>query len=77
MNPTQAKFHDDLESIATQMDLDVQSGKYTWADVQDRLKRRTTRLAASTDQYVHEYAWTSLAVAAGLGLLIGLMLPRE
>ncbi len=77
MNPTEAKFHDDLESIASKLDLDVKSGKYSWADVQKRLVNRTNDLARTTDEVVHEYAWTSLAVAAGLGVLIGILLPRD
>jgi ElaB/YqjD/DUF883 family membrane-anchored ribosome-binding protein len=77
MNPTEAKFRDDLESIATELDIGVRSGKYTWADVQERLKSKSSALATETDRYVHEYAWTSVAVAAVLGVLIGALIPRD
>ena len=77
MNPTEAKSHDDLEALARQLELGVRSGKYSWADVQNRIKGKTTQWAAQTDHYVHEYTWTSVAAAAGLGLLIGLLLPRR
>lgn len=75
MNPTEAKFHDDLEAIASELDLGVRSGKFTWADVQNRLKLRSSQLATSTDRYVHENAWTSVAMAAALGVLIGILIP--
>lgn len=77
MNPTEAKFNDDLEAIASQLELGVKSGRYSWADVQSKLKDRTTELATSTDRYVHENAWTSLGVAAGLGILLGLVIFRR
>jgi ElaB/YqjD/DUF883 family membrane-anchored ribosome-binding protein len=77
MNPTEAKFHDDLDTIASQLDLDVQSGKYTWKDVQERLKDKTTQLASATGEYLHEYTWTAVALAAGFGVLLGLLVPRR
>lgn len=77
MSPTEAKFHEDLEAIASQLDLGVQSGKYSWADVQERLKSQTGALARSTSEYVRENTWTSLGVAAMMGVLIGLLVPRR
>jgi ElaB/YqjD/DUF883 family membrane-anchored ribosome-binding protein len=77
MNPTEAKFHEDLDAIADQLDLDVKSGKYSWADVRERFKDRTTEVAQTTDRYVHEYAWTSLGVAGVLGIFLGLILSRR
>ena len=77
MNPTEAKFHDDLEAIASELDLGVRTGKFSWADVQNRLKMKSGELAADTDRYVHEHAWTSIALAASLGVLIGVLIPRR
>lgn len=77
MNPTEAKFRDDLESIATELDLGVRSGKFTWADVQERLKSKSSALATQTDRYVHKNTWTSVAAAAMLGVLIGALIPRD
>jgi ElaB/YqjD/DUF883 family membrane-anchored ribosome-binding protein len=77
MNPTEAKFHEDLDDIASQLHLGVQSGKYSWADVQERLKTKTTELASATDDYLHEYTWTSLGVVAGLSVLLGFFVARR
>ena len=49
MNPTEAKFRDDLDTIAAQIDSGVRSGRFTWADVQERLKNKTTELAREAD----------------------------
>lgn len=77
MNPTEEKFRDDLEAIASELDLGVQSGKYTWAEVQERIKHKSTALATQTDHYVHEHAWVSVVAAAALGVLIGALIGRE
>ena len=77
MNPTEAKFSDDLEKIASDLDLGVSSGKFSWADVQAKLKDKTTAAAKTTDRYVHENAWTSLAIAVGVGFIFGLLIRRD
>ena len=77
MNPTEAKFNEDLDRIATQLDLGVRHGRFTWNDVQKRITTQSSVLASATDQYLHRYTWTSLGVVAGLGILIGFLLGRR
>ncbi|MFO1501386.1 MAG: hypothetical protein U1G07_23855 [Verrucomicrobiota bacterium] len=47
------------------------------SEVSHRVKERSRAAATSTDAYVHEYAWSSVAVAALLGVVIGLMIRRS
>ncbi len=47
------------------------------SDVSNRLMERSKAAASSTDAYVHEYAWSSLAMAALVGVIIGLMIRRS
>jgi ElaB/YqjD/DUF883 family membrane-anchored ribosome-binding protein len=80
MNPTEAKFRDDLNAIASELEHGVQSGRFSWADVQRRLREfgdKTNNVATATDDYVHDHTWTVLGVAAGVGLMIGLLLSRR
>jgi ElaB/YqjD/DUF883 family membrane-anchored ribosome-binding protein len=77
MNPTEAKFHDDLEAIASELDLGVRAGKFSWTEVQDRLKAKSGEWAVTTDRYVHEHTWRTIGLAAGLGVLIGLLIPSR
>jgi ElaB/YqjD/DUF883 family membrane-anchored ribosome-binding protein len=44
---------------------------------QDRLRAQVRRVAASTDDYVRERPWAMIGAAAGVGLLIGLLLRRD
>jgi ElaB/YqjD/DUF883 family membrane-anchored ribosome-binding protein len=34
-------------------------------------------VARATDDYVHEHPWKSIGVAAGVGLLVGLLIGRR
>jgi ElaB/YqjD/DUF883 family membrane-anchored ribosome-binding protein len=43
----------------------------------DELRNRVRRAAESTDEYVRERPWAMIGAAAGVGLLIGLLLRRD
>jgi ElaB/YqjD/DUF883 family membrane-anchored ribosome-binding protein len=54
------------------------------SDVTDRLqdfKKRATETAQNareaTDEYVHENAWTSVAIAVAVGCVLGFLLGRS
>lgn len=42
-----------------------------------RLNRRVRRYARSTDTYVRDHSWSVIGAAAGVALLIGLLIRRE
>ena len=41
------------------------------------LLAKTKAAARATDEYVHESPWTAIGIAAGAGLLIGLLIGRR
>lgn len=47
------------------------------AEVQDDVVERTQAAAESADVYVRKNPWQSVGIAAGVGLLIGLLLSRR
>jgi len=47
------------------------------ADVQVVVVEKGKKAARATDDYVHEHPWTSIGVAAGVGVLIGLLINRK
>jgi ElaB/YqjD/DUF883 family membrane-anchored ribosome-binding protein len=38
---------------------------------------RSKQAAYATDEYVHDHPWTAVGVAAGIGLVIGLLIGRR
>jgi ElaB/YqjD/DUF883 family membrane-anchored ribosome-binding protein len=46
-------------------------------DLQDAVVTKSKAAARATDDYVHDHPWQAVGVAAGLGLLIGLLLNRK
>jgi ElaB/YqjD/DUF883 family membrane-anchored ribosome-binding protein len=54
----------------------AEAARHKFADVSNAVMDRSKAAAVRTDTYVHEYAWTSIALAALLGVAIGLMIRR-
>lgn len=45
--------------------------------LEESVVEKTKVAAKATDEYVHEHPWKSIGVAAGVGLLIGVLLARR
>ncbi len=47
------------------------------ADAQDAAITRTKAAGRAADDYVHDNPWRSIGIAAGFGLLVGLLIGRR
>ena len=47
------------------------------AEVESAFADETREMAHATDEYVHEHPWTAVGVAAGIGLIVGLLISRK
>ena len=55
--------------------LDVAKARY--CELQDATVKQAKIAATATDEYVHVNPWTSMAVAGGVGLLVGLLVMNR
>lgn len=46
-------------------------------DAEHALLAKGKEIARTTDDYVHENPWTSIGIAAGVGLLLGVVIGRR
>jgi ElaB/YqjD/DUF883 family membrane-anchored ribosome-binding protein len=51
--------------------------KVKLTEVEDLALEKAKAAAAATDEYVHEHPWHAVGVAAGVGLVIGLLIGRR
>ena len=51
--------------------------KVKLAEAEDVLVQKSKAAARMTDEYVHEHPWRAVGVAAGVGLIIGLLIGRR
>ncbi|HYE30292.1 MAG TPA: DUF883 domain-containing protein [Methylomirabilota bacterium] len=74
---TREDAQDALESITDQIQEGISSGKYSLQEIQSMLVDKTKAAAQETDRLVHENPWAAIGIAAGIGLALGLLLPRK
>jgi ElaB/YqjD/DUF883 family membrane-anchored ribosome-binding protein len=55
----------------------VAAAKERLAVAQESMVAKTKQAAKVTDEYVHENPWKSIGIAAGAGLLIGMLISRS
>lgn len=66
-----------IAQIRTQAQDSLAQAKANLADVQDELTAKAKAVAADADAFVHQKPWQSVGIAAGLGLLVGLLISRR
>jgi ElaB/YqjD/DUF883 family membrane-anchored ribosome-binding protein len=55
----------------------LHTAKVKLAEAEDVLVQRSKQAARATDDYVHENPWQAVGMAAGIGLVIGLLIGRR
>lgn len=54
----------------------LSAAKGRLVDAEQAMVEKTRQAARVTDEYVHENPWRSVGVAAGVGLIIGMLISR-
>jgi len=47
------------------------------ADAEAAVREKTRQVAKATDIYVHENPWKAIGIAAGVGVVVGLLIGRR
>lgn len=68
---------DEIAELRGKVEESIRSVKARMADEQAALMARSKEAAKATDVYVHDHPWTAVGVAAGVGLVVGLLSNRR
>ncbi len=66
-----------LMEIRTKAEESLKVAKARMMEAQEALVARTKAAAKATDAYVHENPWKAIGAAAGVGVVIGLLIGRR
>ena len=55
----------------------LREAKIKLAEVEDILLDKGKQAARATDEYVHDNPWRAVGIAAGVGLIIGMLISRR
>ena len=74
---TSAQTGDKVAELRVRMADNLRAARLKLADVDAAVRDKAREAARATDDYVHENPWRSIGVAAGAGLVIGLLIGRR
>lgn len=68
---------EELNAVRARAEASLRDVKVRLADAQAALVVSTKEAAKATEVYIHENPWVAVGVAAGVGLLVGLLNGRR
>ncbi len=77
LHATADQAGDKVASLRARIQDRLKGAKVRLSEAETVLVAKTRAAARATDAYVHESPWTAVGVAAGVGLLVGLILGRR
>lgn len=66
-----------MATLRARIQVRLRDAKERLGEAEAVLVAKTKAAAQATDEYVHESPWTAIGVAAGVGLLLGLVIARR
>ena len=77
LNATADQAGDKIASLRARIQERLHGARVRLTQAEQALVAKSRAAARATDAYVHESPWTAVGVAAGVGLLVGLILGRR
>jgi ElaB/YqjD/DUF883 family membrane-anchored ribosome-binding protein len=77
LRATAAQTGDKVEQIRARAEESVRQAKARLAGVEEQALEHARVLAGEADQYVRGNPWQAVGIAAGVGLLVGLLVSRR
>jgi ElaB/YqjD/DUF883 family membrane-anchored ribosome-binding protein len=77
LRATAAQTGDKVQEIRARAEESVRQAKTRLANVEEQALAQARELAGEADQYVRGNPWGAVGIAAGVGLVLGLLLSRR
>ena len=66
-----------IAELRERMQTNLRLARIKLADAEAAVGESTRQMAKATDHYVHENPWKAIGIAAGAGLLVGMLIGRR
>lgn len=66
-----------LHEVRARAEESLRQAKVRLTEVEEEAMRRAKEIADAADEYVRENPWQSVGIAAGIGLVLGLLIARR
>src|SRR5262245_1012144 len=77
LRATSAQTGEKIQEIRARAEESLRQAKVRLSEVEAEALKRAREVADAADEYVRENPWQSVGIAAGVGLLLGLLLSRR
>ncbi|HXZ53309.1 MAG TPA: DUF883 family protein [Burkholderiales bacterium] len=77
LKATAGQANDKVAAVRARAQASVDQAKVRMAALGDQVTLQSRQTAKVTDEYVHQNPWQSIGVAAGVGLVLGILLGRK
>lgn len=74
---TAGQAGDKMAELRSKLQANLSNARATLADAQAVAIDKAKQVGHAADDYVHENPWRSVGVAAGIGLIVGLLIGRR
>ena len=74
---TSAQTGEKIQEVRARAEESLRQAQTRLTALEDEALQRARQVADATEEYVRENPWQSLGIAAGVGLLVGLLLSRR
>ena len=66
-----------LAAARGRIEQSLKVAKEKMLDAEEQLLQKTKAAARATDDYVHDHPWHAVGIAAGIGLVVGMLIGRR
>ena len=66
-----------VQEVRARAEESLRQAKVRLSEVEEEALRRAREIADAADEYVQENPWQAVGIAAGVGLVLGLLLARR
>ena len=77
LRATAAQAGEKVSAARERIQASLAAAKVKLTEAERALLEKTKEAAKATDEFVHEHPWKAVGIAAGAGLLIGILISRR
>jgi ElaB/YqjD/DUF883 family membrane-anchored ribosome-binding protein len=77
LRATASQAGEKVSAARARIEASLAAAKVKLTEAERALLEKTKEAAKATDEYVHEHPWQAVGIAAGAGLLLGILISRR
>lgn len=77
LKATSAQTGERIQEVRARAEQSLRQARERLVEVEEEALRRARELADATEEYVRDNPWQSVGIAAGIGLVLGILISRR